>query len=154
MPTPSAIGVVLVVLATASYGLAGNLTVPLQQRYGALPVLARAQLVALVLTLPYALVGIRGVVVLGGLARGRHDARRVEHRCRVRRRSHAHGTRSEPTRGSVDHLRVAPVVSIVLGVVFRDEIFDGFGAVGVLLVLLGAYLASRAEHPQPAVPVE
>ena len=60
----TAVGVLLVVLATVSYGIAGNATVPLQQRYGALPALARRQLVALVLTLPYALAGIARVVVL------------------------------------------------------------------------------------------
>src|SRR5262249_38847009 len=76
----SALGVALVVLATMSYGIATNLVVPLQQRYGAIPVLARAQLVALVLVTPYAVVGaldssfgaasLAAVIVLGALGTG------------------------------------------------------------------------------------
>ena len=48
----SVVGVLLILTALVSYGLAFNVAVPLQQRYGSLPVLWRAQLVALVLTLP------------------------------------------------------------------------------------------------------
>jgi hypothetical protein len=39
-------------------------------------------------------------------------------------------------------------------VAFRDEVFDAYGAVGVVLVLLGAFLASRADTPTPAVPTD
>src|SRR5919108_421954 len=42
----SLLGAALVLLATACYGLAANLAVPLQQRYGSLPVILRAQAVA------------------------------------------------------------------------------------------------------------
>src|SRR5207342_3297728 len=52
----TALGASLVLLAVLCYGIAVNLAVPLQQRYGALPVLLRAQLVALVLLAPAALV--------------------------------------------------------------------------------------------------
>ena len=54
------LGAGLVVLAVVLYGLAVNLAVPLQQRYGALPVLLRAQLAALVLLLPFGLWGLGG----------------------------------------------------------------------------------------------
>ena len=54
----SPLGVALILTASISYGVATNLAVPLQQRYGALPVILRSQLVALVLTVPYALVGL------------------------------------------------------------------------------------------------
>ncbi len=54
----SALGVGMVVLATAFYGLAINLAVPLQRRYGALPVLVRAQAFALLLVAPWGLVSI------------------------------------------------------------------------------------------------
>lgn len=51
----TALGVALVMAAVVLYGLAANLAVPLQQRYGALPVLLRSQLAALVLVLPFGL---------------------------------------------------------------------------------------------------
>jgi drug/metabolite transporter (DMT)-like permease len=143
----SAVGVLLVVLATVSYGIAGNVAVPLQQRYGALPVLARAQLVALALVLPYAAVGASGsefdggslaaVMALGALGTGLAFVAGATLLGRV-----------GATRGSI-LTYVMPVVSIALGVAFRDETFDAYGAVGVVLVLVGAYLASRAEHPAP-----
>jgi len=140
----SALGVLLVILATASYGVAGNLAVPLQQRYGALPVLARAQLVALVLVLPYAVVGapsssfgvgsLAAVIALGALGTGLAFVAGATLMGRV-----------GATRGSV-LAYVMPVVAIALGVTFRDDSFDAYGAVGIVLVLAGAYLASRAEH--------
>ena len=48
----TALGAGLLILATAMYGLSANITVPLQQKYGALPVVFRAQLVALVAVAP------------------------------------------------------------------------------------------------------
>ena len=54
------LGASLVILAVLCYGLAVNLAVPLQQRHGALPVLLRAQLAALVLLLPFGLWGLDG----------------------------------------------------------------------------------------------
>ena len=54
------LGASLVILAVLCYGLALNLAVPLQQRHGALPVLLRAQLAALVLLLPFGLWGLAG----------------------------------------------------------------------------------------------
>jgi drug/metabolite transporter (DMT)-like permease len=38
-----------------------------------------------------------------------------------------------------------PVVALVLGVVFRDEVVSPIAIVGVLLVIVGAVLASRRE---------
>jgi drug/metabolite transporter (DMT)-like permease len=54
----SPLGIALVLLAVALYGLAVNLAVPLQQRYGGLPVLLRAQLAALVIVAPAGIAGI------------------------------------------------------------------------------------------------
>ena len=51
-------GIVLILIALASYGLAYNIAVPLQQRYGSLPVIWRALAVGLVLTLPMGLAGL------------------------------------------------------------------------------------------------
>ncbi|MCB1246808.1 MAG: DMT family transporter, partial [Acidimicrobiia bacterium] len=51
----TALGTGLVLAAVVMYGLATNLAVPLQQKYGSLPVLLRAQLVALIVVLPLGL---------------------------------------------------------------------------------------------------
>jgi drug/metabolite transporter (DMT)-like permease len=48
----SVAGVALIVAALVSYGLALNVAAPLQQRNGALPVIWRAQMIALLLTAP------------------------------------------------------------------------------------------------------
>ena len=53
-----AVGVLLVVLAITSYGIAANLAGPLQRRYGSLPVLVRVLAVATVATMPFGLVGL------------------------------------------------------------------------------------------------
>jgi len=145
----SAVGVLLVILATVSYGVASNVAVPLQQRYGALPVLARAQLVALVLLIPTAIIGapnstfavgsLAAVVALGVLGTGLAFVAGATLMGRV-----------GATRGTLITY-VAPLFSITLGVAFRDEVLDGYGAVGVVLVLLGAFLASRAESGEPPV---
>jgi drug/metabolite transporter (DMT)-like permease len=143
----SALGVLLVVLATLSYGVAANVAVPLQQRYGAIPILARGQLLALVLVLPGLVVGLpsssfaidsfAAVLALGALGTGLAFVAAATLMGRV-----------GATRGSVITY-LMPVVSITLGVAFRDEIFDAYGAAGILLVLSGAYLASRAQKPPP-----
>jgi drug/metabolite transporter (DMT)-like permease len=138
----TALGVSLVLLAVLSYGFAGNFMVPLQQRYGSLPVVWRAQLAGLVFTAPYALVGVPdssfewrsfgAVVVLGALGTGLAFV--------------AAGTlfgRVGATRGSVIGYLI-PVVALVLGVLVRDEDVAALAVSGLVLVLGGAWLTSRA----------
>jgi drug/metabolite transporter (DMT)-like permease len=55
----SVVGVLLILAAVISYGFALNVARPLQQRYGALPVILRAQIVAVTLTAP---LGVRDVL--------------------------------------------------------------------------------------------
>ena len=60
----TALGVLLILAALVSYGFALNVARPVQQRQGALPVIWRAQAVALVLTAPLGLPELlRGAVV-------------------------------------------------------------------------------------------
>ena len=138
----TALGVSLVLLAVLSYGFAGNFMVPLQQRYGSLPVVWRAQLAGLVFTAPYALIGVPdssfawrsvgAVVVLGALGTGLAFV--------------AAGTlfgRVGATRGSVIGYLI-PVVALVLGVLVRDEDVAALAVSGLVLVLGGAWLTSRA----------
>jgi drug/metabolite transporter (DMT)-like permease len=138
----TALGASLVLLAIVSYGFAGNFIVPLQHRYGALPIIWRAQVAGLVFTAPYALVGVPdsslawrsvgAVVLLGALGTGLAFV--------------AAGTlfgRVGATRGSVIGYLI-PVVALVLGVVFRDEHVAALAVGGLALVLAGAWLTSRA----------
>jgi drug/metabolite transporter (DMT)-like permease len=141
--TGTAIGAGLALFSTILYGLAANITVPLAQRYGALPVIARSQLVALVVVLPFGLFSLPGsrfawssalaMVALGVFGTGL---------------AYIASTtllgRAGPTRGAVS-IYFIPVVALVLGVVFRDETASLLSLVGVALVLAGAWLTSRRE---------
>jgi drug/metabolite transporter (DMT)-like permease len=138
----TALGTSLVLLAIVSYGFAGNFVVPLQQRYGSLPVIWRTQMAGLVFTAPYALIGlpnssfewkpVAAVVVLGVLGTGLAFAAASTLFGRV-----------GATRGSVIGY-VIPVVALVLGVGFRDEHVAALAVAGMLFVLVGAWLTSRA----------
>src|SRR5688500_2109499 len=64
----SALGVGLCAIAVTLYGIGANVAVPLQQRYGALPVLLRALLVALAVVLPPGLAALPGSEWSGGSA--------------------------------------------------------------------------------------
>ena len=137
-----ALGVGLVLLATLCYGLATNLSAPLQARYGSRKVMARMLALATIWTLPFGLVGLPGseaelapllaVFVLGVVGTG------VAYLLM--------GTlvgRVGPTRASFITYLI-PVVSLVLGVVFRDDHVAVIAIAGVALVILGALLASQA----------
>jgi drug/metabolite transporter (DMT)-like permease len=103
----------------------------------------RVQLVALAMTAPYGLASIpasdfgwgslAAVVVLGFLGTGWAFVAMTNLM-----------GRAGATRGSVA-IYLTPVVAIVLGVVFRDETVAALALVGMVLVLLGAWLTSRAE---------
>jgi drug/metabolite transporter (DMT)-like permease len=139
----TALGASLVLIAVLCYGIAVNIAVPLQQRYGALPVLLRAQMVALVLLAPAALVSLPdsefawsstlAVVTLGFFGTGWAFVAMTTLVGRV-----------GATRGAVA-IYFLPVVAIALGVVFEDETIAAISLVGTGLVLAGAYLTSRRE---------
>jgi drug/metabolite transporter (DMT)-like permease len=137
------VGVVLILVATICYGFAFNIATPLQQRYGSLPVMARILAIAAVLTAPLGLWSLPGsgftwsalaatsaVGVLGtGVAfvlMGRLVGR------------------VGPTRASIVGYLI-PVVALLLGVLFRNDVVGPIAIAGVALVIVGAYLASRRE---------
>jgi drug/metabolite transporter (DMT)-like permease len=139
----TALGASLVLLAVLCYGVAVNLAVPLQQRHGALPVLLRAQVVALILLAPAALVSLPdsdlawssalAVLALGFFGAGWAFVAMTTLVGRV-----------GATRGSVANF-LLPVVAIGLGVGFLDESVETISLLGTVLVLAGAYLTSRRE---------
>lgn len=137
-------GAVLVLVAITLYGLSANLAVPLQQRYGALPVLLRAQLAALVIVVPFGLSDLGdsswswgaalAMVPLGALGTGLAFVMMATLVGRV-----------GGPRGSVA-IYFVPVVAMILGVVALDESIAAIALLGAALVMAGAWLTSRKEH--------
>ncbi len=140
----TAFGTALVVLAIVLYGLSANMVVPLQQRYGALPVLLRAQLAALVVVVPIGLWQLSGstfawpsalaMVPLGTLSTGLAFVFMATLVGRV-----------GGPRGSVA-IYFVPVVAVVLGVLVLGERIEPLAVGGTALVLLGAWFTSRRER--------
>ncbi len=142
------LGVSLVLVAVILYGLSANLAVPLQQKYGALPVLLRAQLAAMVIIVPFGLATIGGsswswpafaaMVPLGALGTGLAFVLMTTLVGRV-----------GGPRGTIATY-FTPIVAIALGVGFLGEVLHPLAAVGSVLVVGGAWLASRrVDLPEP-----
>lgn len=141
----AALGVVLVLAATVCYAFAVNMVTPLQQSYGSLAVIARVQWVAALLVTPYGIYGLiqssfawpslLATMAVGFLGTGLAFVMMAK------------------LAGSVGPTRAAfityliPVVALVLGVVFRNEVISPVAIGGVALVIIGALLASRRETP-------
>lgn len=140
----SALGIGMILVAMVSYGLALSIARSLQQRHGAVPVIWRAQAVALVLTAPLGIpdllkakwspgpllsllaLGAFGTAIANVLmasAAGRFGAAR------------ASGTTF-----------LIPVVALILGVVVRDEHVAALSIAGGGICLLGAWLMRRTSH--------
>jgi drug/metabolite transporter (DMT)-like permease len=137
------LGIALVLVAVACYGFAVNIAVPLQQRYGSLPVLLRALGVASVATAPFGLAGIGdaslellptlSIVGLGALGSG----------VAFVAMANLVG-RAGATRGAVA-VYFIPIVALVLGIIVRDETVTVPAVIGIGLVLVGAYVTSRRD---------
>ena len=146
------IGVVLVVLATVCYAFATNIVVPLQQRYGSIAVVARVQWVAAALVTPYGIYGLTqsafawsslvAMVAVGVLGTGL---------AMVLMGSLVGSV--GPTRATFITYLI-PIVALVLGMVFRDEVVSPIAILGVVLVIAGAILASRSELSLKPLPAE
>lgn len=138
-----AVGVAMIVLADLCYGLSIAIAAPVQQRYGALPVMARMLAFAAVWTAPFGLASIAGssfswkalaaVAALGVLGTGLAFVLMGSLVAHV-----------GPTRGSFATYLI-PVVATILGVVVLDEVVAVAAVIGVALVIIGAILASRRE---------
>lgn len=139
----SAIGVAMILVAMVSYGFALSIARALQQQYGAVPVIWRAQAVGVILTAPFGipdviaahwtLVPLLSLLALGAfgtaianvlmaMAAGRFGAARAS---------------------STTFL--IPVVALVLGVVLRDERVAILSVAGGLVCLVGAWLMKRSQ---------
>lgn len=137
---PIAVG--LVILATFGYALNSNLLVPLQQKYGGPAVVLWALVISSFILAPLAFTGINdsdfaasavvAVVILGVVGTGIVRALATTLAGRV----------GGPRMTTTTYL--IPIVAIILGVVFRDEVVHPTAIAGVALVLLGAFFATRA----------
>jgi drug/metabolite transporter (DMT)-like permease len=138
-----AIGVAMLIVAASCYGVAINLVVPLQLRYGPLPVMTRVLGIAAVFTAPFGLASVPGsgfawsslvaVLVLGAVGTGLAFVLMGNLAGRVG------GTRAS----FVTYL--VPVVALLLGVAIRGDVVAAISVVGIACVIGGAVLASRRE---------
>src|SRR5262245_47865342 len=139
-------GVLLILAALVSYGFALNIARPVQQRAGALPVIWRAQAVALVLTAPLGLPELlrahwsRGplfsLLALGALGTG------VAYVLTVMAAGRVGATKASATAFLI------PPVSLVLGVLIRHEHVATLSVAGGVVCLAGAWLMRRAQMEQ------
>lgn len=141
-------GVLFVLAATVCYGFAVNLAGPLQRRYGAVVTMSGVLGLATLWVLPYGLWNlgdnewragpIAAVVSLGALGTG-----------------FAYWIMATLV-GRVGAIRASfityliPVVSLVLGVVFRDDEVTALALFGAALTIGGALLASRRQSVRVA----
>jgi drug/metabolite transporter (DMT)-like permease len=136
-------GVLLILAAVISYGFALNLARPLQQRNGALPVIWRAQAVALVLTAPLGvpdLIAARwtpgpvlALIALGALGTGLAYVLLA-----------VAAGRFGATRASATTFLI-PAVALVLGVTVRGERVAVLSVIGGAICVAGAWLTRRAQ---------
>lgn len=137
------LGVALVVVATLFYGIGINLAGPMQQKYGALPVMATMLTLATAWTAPLGVLGMTdsafswmafvAVLALGVVGTG------LAFVIMGQLVGSVGGTRAS----FITYL--IPVVAMILGVVLADETVAGLAVGGVALVIIGALLASRRE---------
>ena len=140
------VGVGLVLLAIVGYGISSNLLVPLQQRYGGAAITLWSLVISSVLLAPFAAAtvgaseftvgSVIAVLVLGIVGTG------VARSLSATLAGRVGGPRMTTT------TYLIPIVAIVLGVVFRNEVVPTLALAGVAVVLVGAYLSSRAVAPE------
>lgn len=137
------VGVAMVLFATLCYGLATNIAGPVQQKYGSVPVMARMLLLATIWTTPFGVLGVAestftpaaaiATVVLAVAGTGLAFVLMATLVGRV----------GGPRASFITYF--IPVIALALGVGFRGDTVTALAVVGALLVIVGAFLASRRE---------
>lgn len=142
----STFGVVLILGALVLYGFALNVASPLQQLYGSLPVLLRAEIVAVILLAPlgvYSLIHndrpfswgpFAAMIALGVLGTA------MAHFAMVTLSGRIGSTRAA---GS---LYLMPAVSLALGVLVNHETVAPLAVVGSVIAVVGAYVLGRSKR--------
>lgn len=147
----SVVGVLLILAAVVSYAFALNFARPLQQQYGALPVILRAQIVAVMLTAPLGVpdvltarwtpVSFFSLLLLGAFGTGVAFVSLATAAGRV-----------GATRASSAAFLIPPV-ALLLGVLVRDEYVAMFSIIGSAVSVAGAWLLRRP-HSNPGSDVK
>lgn len=139
----SIFGVVLILVAVLSYGVAINMSVPIVQKYGPLPVLWRALGIATLMSAPGAASGLSSsnfqltsLLALIALGIGGTALAPIAFTTL--------GARVGSTRASVA-VYISPPMALLLGVLFRDEPLQLLSVAGTAVILGGAWLTSRAD---------
>jgi drug/metabolite transporter (DMT)-like permease len=140
----SAFGILLILAALVSYGFALNIAHAVQERNGALPVIWRAQALALVLTAPLGLPALLratwspapllSLVALGALGTG------VAYVIMVIAAGRVGAVKASATGFLI------PPVALLLGVVVRGEHVAAVSVLGGVVCLGGAWLMRRAQQ--------
>ena len=139
----SVVGVLLILAAVVCYGFALNLARPLQQQYGALPVILRAQTVAVILTAPLGVPDVLAarwspapffsLLMLGAFGTGVAFVVLATAAGRV-----------GATRASSAAFLI-PAVALLLGVLVRGEHLAVLSIAGSAVCVAGAWLMRRAQ---------
>ncbi|MGH7733877.1 MAG: DMT family transporter, partial [Gemmatimonadales bacterium] len=138
----SSLGVGMILIALVSYGFALNVARPLQVKHGAIPVIWRAQMVAVVLTAPF---GVRDLLhahwtlapLLSLLALGAFGTAIAHVMMTV-----AAGRLGADRASAATFLM--PPVALLLGVLVRGESVYPISIVGGAVCLTGAWLMNRS----------
>lgn len=140
----SSFGVALIVIALVLYGFALNIASPLQQKYGALPVLWRAEIVAVIVLLPLGMFSLinndrpflwgpfAAMIALGVLGTA------LAHYAMVMLAGRIGSTRAAAS------LYLMPAVSLALGVFLNNEDVAPLAIVGSATAIGGAWVLSRS----------
>ncbi len=139
----SGVGILFVMMAISGYAFSNVLYPPLQQTYGALPVIMWALVAASILLAPLGVLGLAdssfewgpvlAVLILGVVGTG---IARAMHMTLV--------GRVGANRGTIAGYSI-PIIALILGVVFLDETVKVVQVGGVLFAVAGSYLVSRKE---------
>lgn len=140
----SAIGVGMILVALISYGFALSIARGLQQKYGAIPVIWRAQAIAIILTAPlgipdllqahWSLYPLLSLLVLGAFGTA------IANVLMASAAGHFGAARASGTTFLI------PVVALVLGVTLLHEKVALLSLIGGLTCLIGAWIMKRATH--------
>jgi drug/metabolite transporter (DMT)-like permease len=136
-------GVLMIVAAVIGYGLALNIARPLQVKYGSLPVIWRAQAVAVLLTAPLGVGEVAAgqwslwpVLALIGLGTGGTAIAFIA--------MTANAGRFGATRAASTTFLMPPV-ALLLGVLVRHERVELLSIIGGAICILGAWVMARAQ---------
>ncbi len=140
----STMGILMILVAIAAYGFVPSLAGALQQKHGALPVIWRAELVAVLLTAPlgipdllrahWTLGPLLCMLALGALGTG------LAHALMTYAAGRLGATRASST------AFLMPAVALVLGVAVRHETVAWLAMAGGVACVAGAWIMRRAKH--------